>query len=332
MWLLALAPAAVVVGAALTGVLDGTLRASVVLSGLAITFGVLAVLGLLTRPWRVTNLWQRIAAIGGTALVVVAAVTVGTVAFSTIQEDLFATTAQGARKVAVFDGGLIAVGTDDAGQVAVWVSRDGESWDRADHSEVLAGIDVSDVAQFGDQALVVGQAADSGEGVVLTSRDGRSWIRSAIVASNLGPDSDIEMTRLLEDLANVGAWKPRAIAATDSSVAVVGGTYGNAGVFWQSTDGLTWTVSEPLPVFDRGDELVDVVAWKDGFVAVGFDGTGSPQVWTMEAGTTWTLQSAQLEGRNLRVAATDDAVVVIGATDGGSVASSRLLTACRGLL
>ena len=128
-WLLALVPGLAVIVAALTGILDSSFldtRASVILSGLALTFGALAVLGVLSRPWRVTSFWQRIVAIGGTALAVLAAVVVASAAFGAIQDELFATTVQGVRGVVLFDSGLIAVGTDEAGHVAVWVSPDGE--------------------------------------------------------------------------------------------------------------------------------------------------------------------------------------------------------------
>jgi len=324
-WLLALVPGLAVIVAALTGILDSNFldtRASVILSGLALTFGALAVLGVLSRPWRVTSLWQRIVAIGGTALTVLAAVVVASAAFGTIQEELFGTTVQGVRGVALFDTGLIAVGTDDAGHVAVWVSPDGESWDRADHSEALGGVDVSDVTVFGEQILVVGQGTDTGEDVVLTSSDGWVWNRSPVFGDNLNPESGIEMTRLLEDLADNAAWQPRAIANTNGLLAMVGDTYGNAVVFWQSTDAVTWTVADPLPVFDRGDEIVDVVAWKGGFVAVGSDGAGGPQVWISEAATAWTLQDAQLDGQSLVAAATEDAVVVIANAGSGATVSA----------
>jgi hypothetical protein len=61
-----------------------------------------------------------------------------------------------------------------------------------------------------------------------------------------------------------------------------------------------------------------VVAWEHGFVAVGFDGGGAPQIWTSEEGTKWTPQDTQLEGRSLLAAADDDAVVVVANSDTGA--------------
>jgi hypothetical protein len=288
------------------------------LSGMAITFVSLAVLGVMARPWRVANLWLRTIALAATGLSVVAAFVFGVTALTTIQEELFASAVEGVRAVTEFNGGLVAVGTDDAGQVAVWLSPDGELWDRAEHSPELDAIDVSDVTVFNGDILVIGQAEDTGQGVVLTSTDGISWSRMPIFGDNLNPESGIEMTRLLEDLATTAAWQPRGIASTKSSLVMVGDTYGNGVVFWQSTDSDSWRVAEPLPVFDTGDEVIDVVSWVHGFVAVGFDGGGEPQVWTSAKGTTWTSQDTQLEGRSLLAAADDDVAVVVANSDTGA--------------
>jgi hypothetical protein len=288
------------------------------LSGMAITFVSLAVLGVMARPWRVANLWARTIALAATGLAVVAAFFVGVTALITIQEEVFASTVEGVRAVTEFNGGLVAVGTDDAGQVAVWLSPDGEQWNRAEHSAELDAVDVSDLAVFNGEILVIGQAEETGQGVVLTSSDGTSWSRSPTFGYNLNPESGIEMTGLLDDLATTAVWQPEGIASTKSSLVMVGDTYGNAVVFWQSTDSDSWRVADPLPVFDTGDEVTDVVAWVHGFVAVGFDGGGEPQVWTSEEGTTWASQDTQLEGQGLLAAADDDVVVVVANSDTGA--------------
>jgi hypothetical protein len=288
------------------------------LSGMAITFVSLAVLGVMARPWRVTNLWLRTIALAGTGLSVVAAFVFGVTALSTIQEEVFTSSVEGVRAVTEFNGGLVAVGTDDVGHVAVWVSPDGELWDRAEHSAELDAIDVSDVTVFNGELLVIGQAEETGQGVVLTSNDGTSWSRNPIFGDNLNPESGIEMTRLLEDLATTAAWQPKGIASTKSSLVMVGDTYGNAVVFWHSTDSVSWMVAEPLPVFDTGGEVIDVVAWEHGFVAVGFDGGGTPQIWTSDEGTKWASQDTQVEGQGLLAAASDDVVVVVANSDAGA--------------
>jgi hypothetical protein len=320
-WLLALLPGVAVWAAAISGVLDSrynSSRAGVMLSGMAITFVSLAVLGVMARPWRVANLWQRTIALAATGFAVAAAFVAGVTALSTIQEELFAGTVKGVRAVSEFNGGLIAVGTDDAGQVAVWQSPDGEHWNRVEDSAELDAVDVSDLIVFNGAILVIGQAEETGQGVVLVSSDGTSWSRSPTFGYNLNPESGIEMTSLLEDLATTAAWQPEGIASTNGSLVMVGDTYGNAVVFWHSTDSVVWIVADPLPVFDTGDEVIDVVAWEHGFVAVGFDGGGEPQVWTSKQGTKWTSQDTQLEGRSLLAAAGDDAVVVVANSDSGA--------------
>jgi hypothetical protein len=320
-WLLAALPALVVIGATLTGVLDSNFlsqRASIVLSGLTVTFVALALLAVTSRPWRIGNAWRRAAALGATGLSVFAALVLGWMGFDVIQQELFAAEVEGVRSVAVVDSGLAAVGTDNDGHVAVWLSGDGESWDRVDHSGSLAGVEVRDVAAFDGQILVIGQDTDTGQGVVLTSSDGLSWSRRPTFGDNLNSDAGIEMTRLLEDLATTAAWQPEGLASKDGSIVMVGHTYGNAVVFWHSADSVVWIVADPLPVFDTGDEVIDVVAWEHGFVAVGFDGGGEPQVWTSEEGTKWTTQDTQLEGRSLLAAAGDDALVVVANSDNGA--------------
>jgi hypothetical protein len=288
------------------------------LSGMAVTFVALAVLGVMARPWRVANLWQRTIALAATGLAVVAAFVVGVTALSTIQEEMFASTVEGVRAVTEFDGGLVAVGTDDAGQVAVWLSPDGELWNRAEYSAELDSVDVSDVTVFNGDILVIGQAEETGRGVVLTSNDGTSWSRRSIFGDNLNPESGIEMSSLLEDLATDAAWQPKGIAASGDSLVMVGGTYGNAIVFWHSKDSVTWDIAEPLPVFDTHNRIIDVVAWDHGFVAAGFDGGGAPQIWTSEEGAKWTPQDTQLEGRGLPAAADDDVVVVVANSNSGA--------------
>jgi hypothetical protein len=320
-WLLALLPGVVVWVAALSGVLDSrynSSRAGVMLSGMAITFVSVAVLGVMARPWRVANLWLRIIALAATGLAVAAAFVAGVTALSTIQEELFAVTVEGVRAVVEFSSGLVAVGTDDAGHAAVWLSPDGEAWHRVEHSTELDAVDVSDVTVFNGEILVIGHVEDTGQGVVLVSNDGTSWSRNPTFGDNLNPGSGIEMTSLLEDLATTAAWQPEGIASTNGSLVMVGDTYGNAGVFWYSEDSLTWNIADPLPVFDTGDEVIDVVAWEYGFVAMGFDGGGEPQVWTSEEGTKWTSQDTQLGGRSLLAAATDDVAVVVANSDSGA--------------
>jgi hypothetical protein len=257
---------------------------------------------------------KRLAAVVFATVLVVSACST---ALSTIHDEVFTSTVEGVRAVTELNGGLVAVGTDNAGQVAVWLSPDGGLWNRAEHSAELDAIDVSDVTVFNGEILAIGRA-DESQAVVLTSNDGTSWSRTPIFGDNLNPESGIEMTSLLEDLATTAAWQPKGIAASGDSLVMVGGTHGNAVVFWHSKDSVTWNIAEPLPVFDTHNRIIDVVAWDHGFVAVGFDGGGAPQIWTSEEGTKWASQDTQLEGRSLLATADDDVVVVIANSDVGA--------------
>jgi len=239
-------------------------------------------------------------------------------AIDTIQEELFESSATGVLGVVATEYGLVAVGNDDTGNVVVWVSEDGLSWDRVDHTDALAGVDVGDVTVFESEVLVVGTDSETAAGLVLSSGDGFDWSRNQTVARNLGPEAGIEMTRLLEDIATTGGWEPQGIAEVDGNLAMVGGTYGNATVFWYSPDATAWSLAEPLPVFDTDNEAIDVVAWSRGFLALGVDSDGEPEVWTSDTGQTWTLRSTEIEGHPTLAAATSDIAIVVTQTDTGT--------------
>lgn len=317
-WLLASLPAVVVVLAAVLGVLDSNFlstRASIVLSGLTITFSAVALLAFASRPWRGGRGLRRIVAVAATGLAAAGAVLFGSMAIGTIQEEVFDSPLQGALAVVATDNGLIAVGNDASGNAVVWLSESGESWVRSEHSDALAGVDVADVAVFESRVLVVGQDSETGMGTTLSSTDGVDWRRDTTVAHNLNPPVGIEMTRLLEDLATTAAWKPQGVADVAGDLVIVGDTYGNATVFWYSPDAVAWSVAEPLPVFDTGNEAVDVVAWSSGFLALGVDSDGEAEVWTSETGETWTLHGTEIDGHPTLAAATSDTVMLVESTN-----------------
>ena len=77
------------------------------------------------------------------------------------------------------------------------------------------------------------------------------------------------------------------------------GTVGAEGqhetVFWRSTDGEKWTQTPPDPSVFGGPRanvgVNGVVQGPQGYVAVGYDGTGNglnAAVWTSKNGTEWT--------------------------------------------
>jgi hypothetical protein len=321
LWLLASLPGVVVILAAVLGVLDGSLlstRTSIVLSGLTISLGAFAVLAAMSRPWRVSSRLGRIVAVASTGLAIAGFLLVGSMAIGSIQEEVIDSSLRGVRGVVATESGLLALGNDGSGNVVVWLSENGDSWARAEHSDVLAGVDVGDVVVFDRQVLVAGQDSESGMGVVLSSTDGVDWRRDTTVARNLKAPEGIEMTRLLEDLATTAAWVPQGIADADNGLVMVGGTYGNAPVFWHSPDAVAWSVADPLPIFDTGNKVIDVVAWRSGFVALGIDSDGEPEVWTSHNGERWILHEPELDAHPTLVAATTDIAILIEQTNSGA--------------
>jgi hypothetical protein len=119
------------------------------------------------------------------------------------------------------------------------------------------------------------------------------------------------------------AWIPDvhlvAVAGGPNGVVVIASGPDSAPVILHSTDGRTWTrVSLPAS-FDRAI-MLDVTAFRDGFVVVGRDGQtdvpgpttlhlGRPAAWISSDGLTWT--AAQVEGS--AVAGGELSAVVAGA-------------------
>lgn len=85
-------------------------------------------------------------------------------AVTTVRNEVFAESDRGVRAVVALDDRLIAVGTDQQNRVAVWVSNDGEAWERASNSPELTDIDVRSADVFQGRVMVAGQTTDTDEG------------------------------------------------------------------------------------------------------------------------------------------------------------------------
>lgn len=195
-------------------------------------------------------------------------------------EDTDATRFQDSPVEAITAGGpgFIAVGTEQAEtpdggfavDAVVWVSPDGETWERIDSPVFGAGTDdpdgepgnqwMTDVVTNGDRIVAVGYEGYAA--AVWTSVDGYTWER--VVDDDLPPGT----TDSYMD----------AVATYEGGLIAVGRHRGDAGV-WLSPDGLDWT-----PVVDDdliGDSdgqvgLEGVAAYDGGLVAVGDKGWANP--------------------------------------------------------
>jgi len=198
-------------------------------------------------------------------------------------EDTDATRFQDSPIEAITAGGpgFIAVGTEQAAtadggfavDAVVWVSPDGETWERIDSPVFGAGAAelgdrigqlgtqwMSEVVTNGDRIIAVGY--EDYAAAVWTSVDGYTWER--VVDDDLPPGT----TDSYMD----------AVATYEGGFIAVGRHRGDAAV-WLSPDGLDWTevVNDDL----RGDSdgqvsLEDVAAFDGGFVAVGDKGWANP--------------------------------------------------------
>ncbi len=180
--------------------------------------------------------------------------------------------------IAMGGPGLIAVGTiqaptQDGGyavDAAVWVSTDGEAWERVESDAFGAGTEdpdgqlgtqwMSDVATSGDRVVAVGYEGYAA--AVWTSDDGSSWDR--VVDDDLPPGTT-------DSYMN-------AVVAHGAGFLAVGSHGGDAGI-WISSDGLDWTqiVADDLLRDSSGEVgLWDVARYESGFVAVGAKGWENP--------------------------------------------------------
>jgi hypothetical protein len=193
--------------------------------------------------------------------------------------------------VAVGGPGLVAVGSTEELEAAVWVSTDARDWERVGADSFRSSGDgeafMFDVTS-GPSGLVAVGGAD-GLPALWTSPDGSTW-------SRVHPDS---------------GGMPGAIgvvAPTADGFVALGETYSEAGrqfVVWLSGDGSMW---EPItePGFDEGlggkpFSVTDVAAGRDGLVAVGSiqdltdDGEWIEMraiAWTSADGRSWSLLPA----------------------------------------
>jgi hypothetical protein len=212
--------------------------------------------------------------------------------------------AYGPRAIVAVDGTFVVVGDEPDGAV-ILRSEDGRSWTRAPRAPVLDGLEMRDALTIDGGVMAVGQPLDEPVGQVLTSRDGQTWQATA----RFGRDVEFGIA-------------PTAIAAANDGVVAVGGIYGNDVVFFHSVDGRRWTTVAPEPVFDDGEDPLDVACDVARCVTVGvqydaggmIDGGGRRAVaWSSAHGQPWVpvddvFGAATVNG----VTASDDGFVAVG--------------------
>ena len=191
----------------------------------------------------------------------------------------------------VREDGILALGLlceGDACPTVVWSSPDGFTWERTDLSE---GAWPAEMAE-GESGLVGvsnGSSDTASWGAVWTSPDGVTWVRVPDDPDVFGVEEGT-----YESILDVAA-------GSDGFVAV--GTDGTNAIVWFSADGRTWERIPHDPELFGGTTMYRVMAWGDGYVAVGPDwpiiediggpvpGLPSvpsrPTLWVSPDGRTW---------------------------------------------
>lgn len=176
--------------------------------------------------------------------------------------------------VAWGEDGFVAVGSSPQGP-ASWYSTDGESWSRADTSNLATGLNLLDIVAAGDGYAALGFA--DGRTTICESPDGRTW------TCNQPRDID-------------GAG--RAIASHDGDLVVVGTS------IWYRPGTADW---RGAAVRQGSSEGLGAVGWTgDEFVAVGSEAFTSPD------GRSWTLQPGVSLATTADVAAGPGRLVTVG--------------------
>ncbi len=194
------------------------------------------------------------------------------------------------RSVTAYDGGFVAVGSDDSGgdaDAAVWLSPDGLSWTRVPHDESVFGGEADQlptqfmisVAAFDGGLVAVGESSSVFEihAAVWTSADGFSWTRVLPDESIFDDAVTVDVTAFSGGLAVVGF----DVSGGDADAAV-----------WTSSDGADWQrVSHSEAVFGGdGDQImVSIASFNGGLVAVGLNQAfrGDAAVWMSTDAVTW---------------------------------------------
>jgi hypothetical protein len=190
--------------------------------------------------------------------------------------------------------GLLAVGVDSSGtdaDGALWVSKDGESWDRVVESRFggPGAQGFHDVAAGVAGIVVVGVDSPDGniDAAAWFSSDGRSWERVQS-PSFRGQEQEEMLTVVATATGYVAAGF--AVTGPEADAAV-----------WTSPDGQSWTrVEDPALSEDGTQRIYSLVVTPDGIVAGGTHFHANQfglynldaRIWISEDGSSWEVVDA----------------------------------------
>jgi hypothetical protein len=182
--------------------------------------------------------------------------------------------------------GFVALGSTSDGP-AVWVSRDGTTWSRADDLGASPDAVLVDVVPVATGYVALGHA--NGRTAAWESTDGFSWV-------------SVDMSLVL----GTG----RAIAARAGDLVIVGSHTAEVGggAAWIRPSGGVWRdATLPAPV-DEGFDFTRVASTSLGFLALG------PALASSSDGETWAIESVPLSGSAVGadIAEGDGRLVIVG--------------------
>ena len=216
-------------------------------------------------------------------------------------------------------GGKTALQGSEKPEAFVWLSRDGQRWQRVPHQAAFDGAGMGAVTTGGPGLVAVGSIPTNGRvpisqerGVVWTSPDGRTWkkVESTVFAG--------------ANIYQVIRAGPGLLAVADSYPAPP--PYGSHAVVWTSRNGSDWRrVPRNPKVFVDGSGMFEVAVGAHGLLATGI--TEPPNsdyrslLWTSRDGITWRLAPGDplLHGLVHRVIAVGPGYLAIGEQDGDPV-------------
>jgi len=221
-------------------------------------------------------------------------------------------------------GGKTALQGSEKPEAFVWLSRDGQRWQRVPHQAAFDGAGMGAITAGGPGLVAVGSIPTNGRvpisqerGVVWTSPDGRTWKKL---------ENKVFAGANIYQVIRAG---PGLLAVGDSYPAPP--PYGSHAVVWTSRNGSDWRrVPRDPKVFVDGSGMFAVVAGAHGLLATGI--TEPPNLdyrsllWTSRDGITWRLAPGDplLHGLVHRVIAVGPGYLAIGEQDGNPVLWSSL--------
>jgi len=177
--------------------------------------------------------------------------------------------------VTTWNGAYVAVG-ETAGPVGsderrpvVWISNDGRDWEAIEGTVFRFDATISAVIGRGSRLLAVGTSGHVGRPTVWFSDDGRAW---DVVLSEDAADSVVGSIGI-GDVERDSDVFMNAIVATPNGLAAAGGTgVPSRAIYWESPDGLFWSLRTIVSDYERGNVPVaaeSIAATSEGLVAVG---------------------------------------------------------------